>query len=259
MTMNVYFPSFTVHFKPISPFTVSPQQILKKMCWINENEPATASSAIFALRFLNIFATAMSYLASPNILIPLQMLNLIILFATSSGLTLLISSIFSLALLFVTSKYTDDGTLHKLSFDMSFFAKEGEMMIRHINQGRYHYVTFNEPPLILSDPLHHALLHTLIYPVNAVIKSVFDFYIFCFATLSQGIHEIGKGFSHGIHQIENGISRSVNSFEKAVFRSTESVERELDRQASKVDRMLDRIYDSSSQEFDNYYLMDSRP
>ncbi|NGX48289.1 MAG: hypothetical protein K1000chlam3_01680 [Chlamydiae bacterium] len=181
MTANVYFFPIKVHFKPLPEFAISPQWFSKKISWLLDGKkvsPDGASTAITPVRFT---ALVSSYLFSPNVLIPLQILE-VLAFASSSsvsGIDKTINVIFSAAILGIIVKYTQDGTLRKFSDDLYSFAEEGKSTANRLKNGNFKKVTFHEPFQITDSPQQMSCIRSIISYINSIIKAIFQFFFFC--------------------------------------------------------------------------------
>lgn len=175
--MNVYFPSFSVHFRPLPEFNVFPNRFVKLFV----GDKVSSRTAAAYINILRGGSLVQSYIFSPNVLIPVQSLELLLTATASydSALTKTISFLFSAAVLGAVVKFTKDGTLHKLSDDLYSLATNGKNIVSRLETEGFKEVTFIEPPLLKDDPKQMGVIRSAIAFINSIILKIFNCIFFC--------------------------------------------------------------------------------
>jgi len=164
---NVYFTPIATHFNPLPPCTIHPNRITKFLSGGRERADADLVSAVVS--GLGLGAFGLSYVVSPNVQVPLQILNLTGSLYREDPIAVLFSSI----LLGLAVKYAQDGALTKLSNDLFAFSKEAEGVVEKLDKGCLTEVSLVEAPLLEENSDQIGCVRSIIRYINSIIVRIF--------------------------------------------------------------------------------------
>ena len=178
MSVNVYLSPIRAYFKPLPEFTIYPQSLFKKITGLFDSDKVSVNTARAVIIPLSLSALISSYLLSPNVMIPLQILK-VVNFASSSytsGATKVINTIFSTTILGLICKYTQDGTLSRLSNDLYSLSSEANRIINQLNNKNDNEVTYHEPLQLPDNPHQNSYFRSTVLFINSIFRRIFQFF-----------------------------------------------------------------------------------